>query len=148
MKVEHVVDISASVQSLPLKTDDREVVGQTVRDVVNDLYGALTSGDEAWFRAHLVRGPEAIHIGTVAAYWQTPDDLMKALKRAFAEVPMIWHPGSDMVIGQCGNVAWVADRPQVLFDDGSDFAPRVTIVLVDEGGTWKIAHSHYSSASD
>jgi hypothetical protein len=148
MKVEHVVEISASVQSLPLKTDDREVVGQSVRDVVDDLYGALTRGDEAWFRAHLVRGPEAIHIGTAAAYWQTPDDLMKALKRAFAEVPMIWRAGSDMVIGQRGNVAWVADRPQVLFDDGSDFAPRVTIVLVDEGGTWKIAHSHYSSASD
>jgi hypothetical protein len=146
--VEHVVESPASVPTSPIETDDRMVPGQSVREVVNDLYGALTRGDEAWFREHLVRGPEAIHIGTAASYWQTPDALLKALRRAFAEVPMIWRAGSEMVIGQRGNVAWVADRPQVLFDDGSDFAPRVTIVLVDEGGTWKIAHSHYSSASD
>jgi hypothetical protein len=35
-----------------------------------------------------------------------------------------------------------------MFDDGSDFAPRVTIVLVDEGHTSKIAHSHCSPALD
>lgn len=61
---------------------------------------------------------------------------------------MIWRAGPELVMGQRGNVAWVADRPHVLFDDGSDFAPRVTIVFVDEGATWKIAHSNYSSASD
>jgi hypothetical protein len=123
-------------------------VAQSIRDVVEDLYGALTRGDEEWFRQHLVGGPGAVHIGTTESYWQSPDDLIQALRRAFAEVPMDWHPGPDMVIGQRGNVAWVADRPQVRFDDGSDFAPRVTMVFVDEDGTWKLAHSHYSSSSD
>ena len=148
MKVEDVVKSPASLANSPVETDDRKAPRHSVREAVDDLYAALTRGDETWFSEHLVGGPEAIHIGTTASYWQTPDDLMKALKRAFAEVPMDWRAGSDLVIAQRGNVAWVADRPQVLFDDGSDFAPRVTIVFVDEGGTWKIAHSHYSAASD
>jgi ketosteroid isomerase-like protein len=74
--------------------------------------------------------------------------LIHAIKRAFAEVPMDWHAGLGMVIGQRGDVAWVADRPQVRFDDGSEFLPRVTMVFIDEGGTWKLAHSHYSWSSD
>ena len=102
-------------------------MAQSIRDVVEDMYGALTLGDEEWFRQHLVRGPGAVHIGTTESYWQSPDDLIQALRRAFAEVPLDWRAGPDMVIGQRGNVAWVADRPQVRFDDGSDFAPRVTM---------------------
>jgi hypothetical protein len=39
-------------------------VAQSIRDVVEDLYGALTRGDEEWFREHLTRGPEVVHIGT------------------------------------------------------------------------------------
>jgi len=123
-------------------------VVQSIRDVVEELYGALTRGDDEWFREHLIGGPEAVHIGTTDSYWQSPEDLIQALRRAFAEVPMVWRAGPDMVIGQRGNVAWVADRPQVRFDDGSDFGPRVTMVFVDEGGSWKLAHSHYSSSSD
>ena len=57
-------------------------------------------GDEEWFRQHLVRGPGAVHIGTTESYWQSPDDLIQALRRAFVEVPMDWHAGPDMVIGQ------------------------------------------------
>jgi hypothetical protein len=53
-----------------------------------------------------------------------------------------------MVIAQRGGVAWVADRPRVRFDDGSVLIPRVTMVFVDEGGTWMLAHSHYSMSSD
>jgi uncharacterized protein (DUF2461 family) len=123
-------------------------VAQSVRDVVEDLYGALSHGDEGWFREHVLQGPESIHIGTTETYWQSSDDLIHALKRAFAEFPMAWHAGPDMVIGQRAGVAWVADRPQVRFDDGSEFLPRVTMVFIDEGGAWKLAHSHYSASSD
>jgi hypothetical protein len=129
-------------------TGDRRVVAQSVRDVVEDLYAALGRGDEEWFRNHLIHGPEVIHIGTTETYWQSSDDLIQALQRAFAEVPMDWRAGPDMVIGQRGGVAWVADRPQVRFDDASTLVARVTMVFVDDGGTWKLAHSHFSQSSD
>lgn len=123
-------------------------MAQSVRDFVDEMYGALRRGDEEWFRNHLINGPESVHIGTTDRYWQTTDELIVALRRAFAEVPMDWRAGPDTVIGQRGKVAWVADRPEVRFDDGSRLNPRVTVVLVDDDGTWKVAHSHFSSASD
>ena len=123
-------------------------MAESVRDVVDDLYGALTRGDEGWFREHVLKGPESVHIGTTESYWQSSDDLIHALQRAFAEVPMDWRAGPAMVIGQREGVAWVADRPQIRFDDGSELVPRVTMVFIDEGGTWKLAHSHYSASSD
>lgn len=123
-------------------------MAKSVRAVVDELYEALSRGDEGWFREHVLQGPETIHIGTTQNYWQSSDDLMRALQRAFAEVPMAWQAGPDMVIGQRGDVAWVADRPQVRFDDGSEFVTRVTMVFIDQGGTWKLVHSHYSAPSD
>ena len=43
-----------------------------------------------------------------------------------------------------GSVGWIVDRPVFRFDDGVDVPARVTAIVHDEGGVWRIVHLHLS----
>lgn len=43
-----------------------------------------------------------------------------------------------------GSVGWVVDRPTFRFADGSEAPARVSVVVHQEDGQWKIVHLHLS----
>ena len=43
-----------------------------------------------------------------------------------------------------GALAWVVDEPRFGFPDGSGMDCRVTAVLREEAGTWRLVHAHFS----
>lgn len=43
-----------------------------------------------------------------------------------------------------GSMGWVVDEPDFGFPDGSVMKPRVTAVMREEDGAWKLVHAHFS----
>ena len=43
-----------------------------------------------------------------------------------------------------GSLGWVIDEPRFGFPDGSGMDCRVTAVMRNEGGTWRLVHAHFS----
>jgi hypothetical protein len=45
-----------------------------------------------------------------------------------------------------GPLGWLFDQPTFAMPDGSSFKTRVTAVLRNEDGDWRIVHAHFSVA--
>ena len=43
-----------------------------------------------------------------------------------------------------GTMGWVVDEPTFVLPDGSSFKTRITFVMRQEGGRWKLVHGHFS----
>ncbi len=43
-----------------------------------------------------------------------------------------------------GPLGWVVDEPRFGFPDGSGMDCRVTAIMRNEGGTWRLVHAHFS----
>lgn len=43
-----------------------------------------------------------------------------------------------------GSLAWVVDEPRFGFPGGSGMDCRVTAILRNEAGTWRLVHAHFS----
>jgi hypothetical protein len=43
-----------------------------------------------------------------------------------------------------GSLGWVVDQPRFGFPDGSGMDCRVTAILHNENGTWRLVHAHFS----
>jgi hypothetical protein len=43
-----------------------------------------------------------------------------------------------------GSLGWVVDQPRFGFPDGSGMDCRVTAILRNENGTWRLVHAHFS----
>lgn len=43
-----------------------------------------------------------------------------------------------------GALGWVVDQPTFVFPDGSTFQTRLTAVMGQEEGRWKLVHAHFS----
>lgn len=43
-----------------------------------------------------------------------------------------------------GSMGWVVDDPRFGFPDGSGMDCRVTAILRNEAGTWRLVHAHFS----
>ena len=41
-------------------------------------------------------------------------------------------------------MGWGVDEPHFVFPDGSRLPTRLTAVLREEGGDWKVVHLHFS----
>lgn len=117
----------------------------SVYDVISALYAALSEGDIDWIRDRLLAG-DHVHIGPAASLWMSNETFLSELARQFREELIIWTAGPVMV-HQHGDVAWAVDQPSVRFDDGSELTERVSLVFVNEEGSWKLAHSHASFGS-
>lgn len=118
-------------------------MAEPIRDVVEALHAALTRGDIGWFEERLASGP-CVHITTTAEGWMSRAAFLEGLRRQFAEVALEWTAG-EVVVEERGEMAWVADRAVVRFDDGSTLAARMSLVFVRDDGLWRLAHSHLTT---
>jgi hypothetical protein len=51
---------------------------------------------------------------------------------------------TDMQAYREGSVGWIVGRPVFRFGEGQEAESRLTAVVHDEGGRWKIVHLHLS----
>jgi hypothetical protein len=120
-------------------TADRDAVEAATRA----LFTALSTGSLAWVDEHLLSEPDAVHIGSGRGAWMAPERLRRELGAQAEDLRADWVI-EDLVVQLRADVAWVAVRPVVRFDDGSELEYRATLVFVVEGSAWCLAHSHLS----
>jgi hypothetical protein len=117
-----------------------------VRDGLLRFYERFSSADPARFAEAIAQAEGVSVIGTgpgeghddrddwISTYGQMMRGEMAGTRleagdpRAYAE----------------GAVGWGVDQPQFVFADGSRLPTRVTAVLHNEDGDWKILHLHFS----
>ena len=117
-----------------------------VRSGILRFYERFSAADAAGFAEVIARAEGVSVIGTgpgeghddrddwIATYEQMMGGEM-AGTRLEAGDPRAYEEGS---------LGWGVDEPQFVFPDGSRLPTRLTAVLSEEGGDWKIVHLHFS----
>lgn len=116
-----------------------------VRDGMVAFYERFTAGDPDAFEEGLATG-EGVHvIGTAPGegHWDR-SSWANAYRTQFTDLGIRLEGGPDPVGYEEGSVGFGTDTPRFVFPDGSYLATRLTAVLHDEGGEWKVVHLHFS----
>jgi hypothetical protein len=100
----------------------------------------LSAGDVASFDELVSQEPAALIIGTAPGEWVTERDRM----RFGFEAEGVRLEAKDPVGYEEGSLGWVVDEPIFVFPDGSTMQTRLTAVMHQEDGRWKLLHMHVS----
>jgi hypothetical protein len=111
-----------------------------VKDAMLNFYDRLSAGDVEHFDDIVSSDPATLVIGTAPGEWVTERE---RLRFGFEAEGYSIKPG-DLVAWENGPVGFVADEPTLHFGDEA-LKARLTGVLQDEGGTWKLVHMHVSA---
>ena len=121
-----------------------------IRDLVLRSYQAMTSGDLAFLERHLSRQPNTVSIGTdPGEWWVGFETIVRIAHAQYQEMgggmPSVKVVNTDPQAFQEGMVGWVADHPTFEMPGGIQIASRLTAVLHQEDGVWKIVQQHIST---
>jgi hypothetical protein len=100
----------------------------------------LSAGDVGSFDELVSHDPTALIIGTAPGEWVTERDRM----RFGFEAEGLRLEAKDPVGYEEGSLGWVVDQPAFVFPDGSVMETRLTAVMHQEEGRWKLVHMHVS----
>jgi hypothetical protein len=117
-----------------------------LRDLTLRLYEALSIGDVAYLEQRISREPGVLGIGTdPQEWWPDHTSLVGAFRTQIQEVgggfPVT---AGDPQAYREGPVGWVADRATFNLPDLPPIPFRLTMVLHQETGTWKLIQWHIS----
>ncbi len=114
--------------------------------VMQGFYESLKSGDVGFVDSLLCHHAGVIGIGTDPdEWWVGHATLHDNLKTQMAEMGgSITIVGSDPIAYAEGTVGWVADRPRLRMDDGTESPVRFTAVFHKEHDRWKLVEFHGS----
>jgi hypothetical protein len=116
-----------------------------VRQGALRFYERFSGGDVEAFGAGLTREEGALVIGTDYTQWAAGREIWISAYRAQVEaIPGLRLEPGDMVAYAEGSLGWMADRPRVILPDGGELPCRLTGVLRQEDGEWKMVHCHLS----
>jgi ketosteroid isomerase-like protein len=113
-----------------------------VRAAMLRFYDRLSEGDVAAFD-DVVAPDAALVIGTAPGEWVTERDRMRS---GFETEGVTLETGGSATGYAEGSMGWVADEPTFGFPDGTRMKCRLTAVLRDEAGAWRLVHMHVSVA--
>jgi len=113
---------------------------QAVREAMLRFYDRLTAGDVGSFDQIVSSDPATLVIGTAPGEWVTE---RARLRFGFEAEGVGMEPG-DARGWEEGSLGWVVDEPTMTFPDGSRIKTRLTGVLKQEDGAWRIVHFHIS----
>jgi ketosteroid isomerase-like protein len=113
-----------------------------VRDAMLRFCDRLSAGDVAAFD-DVVASDAALVIGTAPGEWVTERDRMRS---GFETEVVTLRTGGSAVAYAEGSMGWVADEPTFGFPDGSEMRCRLTGVLRQDRGRWRLVHMHVSVA--
>ena len=112
-----------------------------VRDAMLRFYDRLSANDVASFDRVVSSDPATLVIGTAPGEWVTE---RPSLRFGFETEGVRIDPGPNPRGYESGSMGWVVDEPTMFYPDGSAIKTRLTSVLHDEDGDWKLVHMHVS----
>lgn len=115
-----------------------------VRAVLDQLIEAQNAGDAGRVRSLLSGRPEAVHIGTDAEEWWTSEQVADSVAAFTGTGDDLRVVIDDLDVHLQGDVAWAEGHVRFSGLDGAEQLVRVTGVLVQEDGQWKVVQSHSS----
>jgi SnoaL-like domain len=113
---------------------------EEVRDAILRFCDRLSAGDVASFDELVSQEPATLIIGTAPGEWVTERERM----RFGFEAEGVRLEAKNPVGYEAGSLGWVVDQPAFVFPDGSVMQTRLTAVMRQEEGRWKLVHMHFS----
>jgi hypothetical protein len=113
---------------------------EEVREAMLRFCDRLSAGDVASFDELVSQESATLIIGTAPGEWVTERDRM----RFGFEAEGVRLEAKDPVGYEEGSLGWVVDQPAFVFPDGSVMQTRLTAVMHQEEGRWKLVHMHVS----
>jgi hypothetical protein len=115
-----------------------------VRDGLSDFYRRFGTHDDREFAGALANGPGVSVIGTAPGEGHdNRDDWIEAYRNFIAEMRLTLRADDPKGWAE-GRLGWAVDTPSFVLPDGSTLPTRLTAVLREEDGAWKIVHLHFS----
>jgi hypothetical protein len=111
-----------------------------VRAAMLRFYDRLSASDVESFEQLVSRDPATLVIGTAPGEWVTERD---RLRFGFEAEGVRIEPGEPVGFEE-GTLGWVVDQPTFFFPDGSSMRTRLTSVMHQEDGSWRLVHMHVS----
>jgi hypothetical protein len=116
-----------------------------LKELVLRSYEALTGADHDFYAATMSQQDGVLAIGSDPdEWWAGYETITSVFKVQMEEMSGITIVDSDPQVFSEGSVGWAADRFMLRFPDGTQVPFRVTMVLHQEGGEWKIVQWHGS----
>ena len=116
-----------------------------VTDLLHAFYASLASGDASAWADQM--GEDALCIGTdEPEWWHGREAMMPILRAQVSEMSAagISMAAGDPIVGEHGDVVWVADRPTMTQPDGSTITLRATLVAVRVDAGLRVEQMHLS----
>lgn len=107
------------------------------------FYDVFSAGDVEAFDRGIAADPEAFVVGTQRVSSGREEWLGNFRRIADKGLRLEAH---DIRAYAEGSFAWAFDRPTFVMPDGSELSTRLTAVLRDESGEWRLLHAHFSVA--
>jgi len=114
---------------------------QAVRDAVLDFYRSISSNAVERFDELVSAEPATLVIGTAPGEWVTERE---RLRFGFEAEGLTIEPGPKPTAYREGSLGWFVDEPWYGFPDGDGMRTRLTAILRQEAGRWKVVHLHVS----
>lgn len=119
-----------------------------VREAIVRCYEVFSSGDiEASTRLLTQEEEVALGIGTDPDEWADTRTEFTALLKGWMTEPRVvirLEASEELRCFEEGSVGWVVDRPTFVLADGGRVSTRMTAVMRQEEGEWKLVHAHWS----
>ena len=112
-----------------------------VRDAVLDFYKGVTSKAVERFDDLVSGEATTLVIGTAPGEWVTE---RSRLRFGFEVEGLTLEPGQRPMGWREGSIGWFVDEPYYGFPGGGGMRTRLTAIVREEAGRWKIVHMHVS----
>jgi hypothetical protein len=117
---------------------------KAVREGILNFYERFSAGDPDAFEAGLAAGEGVSVIGSGPGEGDTTREGWAATYRSVIAEMGLKLRGHDPVAFEEGTVGYGTDTPSFVLPDGSTLPTRLTAVLSNDGGEWKVVHVHFS----
>lgn len=117
-----------------------------VRDAILRFYERFSAGDAAGFAEVIaqVEGVSVIGSGPGEGHDDRDDWISTYEQMMQGEMAGTRLEGGNPRAHGEGSLGWGVDEPAFVFPDGSRLPTRLTAVLHEEDGDWKVVHLHFS----
>lgn len=116
-----------------------------IRNAILRFYERFSAGDVAGLERMLTQGPGVLVIGTDPGEWyEGRAEWVAAFKEQMEAIPGIRLEAGDPRGFVEGSAGWLADRPSFVLPDGTTIPTRLTSVMEEEDGEWKLVQLHFS----
>jgi len=118
-----------------------------VRDTLLRFYEVFPAGDLEDFAQIITHEDEGVVvIGTDPAQWTEGREQWLAARQAVVREMegLRFEAGEEPQGYEEGSMGWVADRPKAVLPDGNAISTRLTGVVRQEEGEWRLVHIHIS----